>query len=357
MKIIHCSDLHLDSKMESNLPRKLANQRRAEIRETFLRLVRYAKEHGCSVVLLAGDMFDEARCSATTLEAVLDGIRNAPEVDFLYLKGNHDDVDLFAAVDTPDNFKRFSDSWVSYEYDGVVISGVELTRANYKTIYRDFAPAEGAANIVVLHGALSSSPGLDQIWLQGFEGKEIDHLALGHLHSYQDGALGSAGARWCYSGCLEGRGFDECGPKGFVEITIDEGSIKYAFVPFAKRTLLEVPVNITDCSSFPEMKKAIEQQIEEVPDSALVKIVLSGKYDPMVNKDLSALKEAFENSFFFVKVADESTLKIDPATFVNDVSLRGEYVRLVLSRDDLSDEDRDYVLNCGLRVLAGEDVF
>ena len=38
MKLIHCSDLHLDSRMESNLSAAQARERNAEICATFARL-------------------------------------------------------------------------------------------------------------------------------------------------------------------------------------------------------------------------------------------------------------------------------------------------------------------------------
>lgn len=356
MKLIHCADIHLDSKMESNLNRKQASQRRAEVRETFLRLIQYAKDNDFSVMLIAGDMFDEKRCGATTLEEVLDAVRNAPDIDFLYLKGNHDDVDLFSAFELPDNFKRFSESWTTYQYGDVAISGVEITRSNYKTIYSDYAPVEGAVNIAMLHGGLSYEPGVDQVCLSALEGSAIDYLALGHLHYYQEGMIGTSDKFWCYPGCLEGRGFDECGPKGFVEVSIDDGRIRRRFVPFAQRALYEIPVDITNCATFPEIKSAVSQQLDGIPENALVKIVLSGQYEPETNKDLDALRTAFEHRFFFVKVVDESTLRIDPEAYKNDVSLRGEFVRLVFADTELNEEDREYILNCGLRAFAGEKV-
>ena len=39
MKIIHCADLHLDSKMESNLDREAAGMRRDELLDTFDNIV------------------------------------------------------------------------------------------------------------------------------------------------------------------------------------------------------------------------------------------------------------------------------------------------------------------------------
>ena len=50
MKIIHCADLHLDSKMESNLDREAASMRRDELLDTFERMVTYAAENSTWVM-------------------------------------------------------------------------------------------------------------------------------------------------------------------------------------------------------------------------------------------------------------------------------------------------------------------
>ena len=44
MKIIHCGDIHLDSKMTSNLSKEQARERKMEILRTFTRMVDYAKK-------------------------------------------------------------------------------------------------------------------------------------------------------------------------------------------------------------------------------------------------------------------------------------------------------------------------
>ncbi|WP_251230812.1 metallophosphoesterase family protein [Adlercreutzia aquisgranensis] len=354
-KILHCSDLHLDSKMESNLSRKQANQRRAEIRETFVRLIEYAQENDYSVVIIAGDLFDESRCSLTTSESVLEAIREASEIDFLYLKGNHDERNALADIDLPSNLKLFGSEWVSYDYADVRISGIEIDGTNFKTMYQSYSAKPGAKNVVVLHGQVSSQPGCIDVSISDLRGRGIDYLALGHLHSYQIGELGGGG-KYCYSGCLEGRGFDECGKKGFVSIEIQGDKLVSEFVPFAKRTLHELKVDVTGLYSYPEFEKALKVAVKGIPADDLVKFVLVGQCDPAANKDVQSLEKAIESSFFFIKISDMTTLKIDPSDYVNDVSLRGEFVRLVLARDDISAETRDKILLSGLRAIAGEDI-
>lgn len=359
-KIIHCADLHLDSKMESNLPRKLANVRRREIRDTFARLVEFARNNDYQMIIIAGDMFDEERCCATTAELLIDIMRSASEIDFLYLKGNHDRKDLLSiaklSIDRlPDNLKLFSDNWTTYDYGDVAISGVEFTRSNFRTIYQEYTAVPGKANVVVLHGQLSTQPDLDAVCIAQLGQKQIDYLALGHVHSYQAGPLGQHGT-WCYPGCLEGRGFDECGGKGFVSVVVREGAVVTQFVPFAARTLYEVKVDMAGLITFPQIKNAMVEASRGLSREDMVKFVLTGQCEPEANKDLDSLSSAFANQFFFTKVKDESVAKINPSDYENDISLRGEYVRTVLALDWLSADEKSKILSCGLRALSGEDV-
>ena len=76
----------------------------------------------------------------------------------------------------------------------------------------------------MLHGQLSTAKAKDKtevIPLRDMKNRYIDYLALGHLHDYQSGKLDTRGT-WCYSGCLQGRGFDECGEKGYVLLEVED---------------------------------------------------------------------------------------------------------------------------------------
>ena len=86
MKIIHCGDLHLDSKMTSNLSKEQARERKMEILRTFTRMVDYAKKNGVRAIMIAGDLFDTHNISATARNLVKDTIAQTPEIDFYYLR-------------------------------------------------------------------------------------------------------------------------------------------------------------------------------------------------------------------------------------------------------------------------------
>lgn len=354
MKIIHCADIHLDSKMESNLPAKLANERRVELRDSFCHLVEYAKTADVSVVIIAGDMFDEDRCSSTTLQTVFGSISNAPDISFLYLQGNHGTAELLSSVDLPSNFFRFGSEWTTFEFENVSIQGVEITQDNYKTIYGSYIPNPNAVNIAVLHGDLAGSPGPNCLASSLLERMPVDYFALGHRHSFSEWRSNSKGVL-CYSGCLEGRGFDECGEKGFVELSISEdGAVKSRFIPSSKRVMHEVKVDISGLESHPEILNACKAAARNISSKDLVKFVLCGHVSADANRDLFALKQSLEKEFYFAKVVDSSTLSIDIERYEKAASLQGEFVRVVMSNGNLSDEDKQQIMTCGLRALAGE---
>ena len=85
MKFIHCADLHLDSKLESNIGKEKAKERRNEILFTFERIVKLARDENVTAVLIAGDLFDTANIAAKARKMVWDLIEKNSEIDFLYL--------------------------------------------------------------------------------------------------------------------------------------------------------------------------------------------------------------------------------------------------------------------------------
>jgi len=82
MRIIHCADLHLDSKMTANLTKEQARERKKEIIRTFTRMVEYARKNDVKVILIAGDLFDTRNVSALARNTVWDTIATNPEIDF-----------------------------------------------------------------------------------------------------------------------------------------------------------------------------------------------------------------------------------------------------------------------------------
>ena len=53
---------------------------------------------------------------------------------------------------------------------------------------------------------------------------------------------------------------------------------------------------------------------------------------------------------------DETTLRVDVEDFQYDESLKGEFVRTVLSADEMPQEEKAAVIRLGLQILNNEEV-
>ena len=355
MKLIHCSDLHLDSPLGSHYTPEKARIRNAELRAAFARIVEFAIDQQVDAVLIAGDLFDHTCVSAHTAAFVLEQMARAKDVTFFYLRGNHDGTrDALDTLTLPENLKTFGTSWTGYDWGDVRITGVEPHRQTQQLPLESLELSRQRLNIVMLHGQVSTQPGRDLIPLPLLRGKHIDYLALGHVHSYQTGKLDDRGI-FCYSGCPEGRGFDECGDKGFVLLETDGQRISHRFIPFASRKLVELAVDISAAETATQILAEMKQASARIDREHLVKFVLTGTCAMQTHKDIPFLQKMLEPEFFLVRIKDQTRLKIDRETYEYDVSLKGEFVRCVLA-SERSEEEKSRIIRCGICALSGEEV-
>lgn len=366
MRFIHCADLHLDSKLSANLSGEKRKQRKAEILHTFERMVEYAAENHVAAILIAGDLFDTKNVSVTARNIVLDAIVGHPQLMFYYIRGNHDNDTFLASLEeVPANLKLFQDGWTSYKVPGeerIVITGAELCADNSNLIYDQLVLDQDKINLVMLHGQESAYQSKDKaeiINLGALKNKGIDYLALGHIHAYKNEQLDKRG-EYCYCGCLEGRGFDECGEHGFVvlDIDVETRQVDSRFVPFAQRQLFTVEADITGCMTTGQVRDRVREELEkqQIPSSALVKVVLTGNVDVECDKNTSILVQTLEDNYYFLKVYDQSRLAVDYQSFRHDQSLKGEFVRMVMAAEDMDEDMKAEVIRCGIQALAGEEI-
>ena len=362
MKIIHCADLHLDSKMTTNLDKEKATERKLELLNAYNKMLNYATSNDVDAIIIAGDLFDTRSITKRAKNTVLDGIYSHESIEFYYLQGNHDSLNFFDEMEElPANLHLFDDTWKSYNIGNVVITGAELDKNNKSSIYNSLVLDNDMVNIVVMHGqeSASKSDKTETINLKQLRNKGIDYLALGHIHTYKKEKLDNRGV-YCYSGCLEGRGFDECGPHGFVLLDIDEETkkIESEFIEISFRNLYEVNVDVTGCMTTREASVKVKEMLDECDyDSRhLIKIVLSGEVDFENDIDEDTLLAEYKDDYYFMKVYNETNLKVDYNEYAKDESLKGEFVRLIMEADDIPEEEKPFVIKYGIKLLKGEEV-
>lgn len=346
LKFIHTADIHLGSAMNTRLPAEKSAERRREVRATFGRMADYAAEGAFNGILICGDAFDSDRPLKKDKEYFYNVVKVHPEINFFYLRGNHDVSQSYTEV-LP-NLKTFSHEWTYYDYGDVVVAGIELYEGNAQSFYSTLRLDHVKTNIVMLHGQIAEGNG--EINLARLRGKNIDYLALGHVHSFKSGRLDDRGV-FAYCGCPEGRGFDEAGVKGFVEL--QAGRTVYSrFVPFASRTVNQIVCDVSDC---PDWSAAARAAMAACPRSPrdIMQVILKGNVG-FDNSTLAAdVQKELEPHFYCVSVKDNTHLRTDAASLAADRTLRGAFVRAVLAADGYDAEMRMRIINAGAMALSG----
>lgn len=352
MKIIHCADIHLGSKMDSKLPPEKAAERKAEVRTAFINMVKYARDNHVRVIMLCGDVFESDKPLKKDKEFFYSVVKNYPDIDFLYLRGNHDRQENLTENNLS-NLKGFSSVWTKYSYDNVDIYGAEFADDNARSLYSSLKTDEDRLNIIMLHGQISDSDGKDKINLAKLRNKNIDYLALGHVHAYSVAKLDMRGV-YSYCGCLEGRGFDELGQKGFVLLDVTD-KIEARFIPDSIRKIEEVFADVENATDAFSASLAAKAAIK-CDRRDMVRLVLTGEIN-FDNENLARETERLlADDYYFVSVKDKTVRKFNLEALAADKSLKGEFIRTVLANEALTEEQKSRVISAGLKALAGREV-
>ena len=346
MRVIHTADLHLDSRLSLNLDSTRAKERRKELLLSFANLCRYARDNRVDVVIIAGDMFDKDRVSLKALDYVATIMNEYKEIDFLYAPGNHDGSLDFKDL-KPDNLHIFKSSYNTISYKECNITGIAYNDNNKNDIYDSLVLDKNKINIVTMHGPVSDSP-KDGICISMLKDKGIDYLALGHIHSYKTGRIDSRGG-YAYSGCLEGRGFDEAGPKGFILLDIDK-EIKSRFIKFNYRELFNIDVDVKGFKTSLDLREGIYKGISGIDKKNMIRINLVGEFPLTLIKNLEPLEAELNGLYYLVRIVDNTHPYINPMEYEHDKSLKGEFIRMVLASDN-SQEDKERIIECGIKAL------
>lgn len=363
IRFLHGADFHLDSAFGA-LPAQRAAERRRESRELLFRLADYVNGHDIDLVLLAGDLFDSAspfRETGEQLAAALGQMRARVFV----APGNHDWYGPGSPWETetwPENVTVFRERAMTAaevpELD-LVVHGAAFTGPDQpESLLAGFtAPADGKVHIGLLHGELDGAEDrYDPIRREEVSASGLAYLALGHVHKRMEPlTLGRTVCAW--PGCLEGRGFDELGEKGFYKGTIsDSGEVSLTFVPFARHRYEILEVDVTG----KDPRVAVEAALP--PDTAgdLYRILLTGE-TAEGGAGAAALREALADRFDTLEVRDRTRMAEDLWQRAGEDSLRGLFLRELLARREAAEDEAaraeiDLAARFGLAALDHRDL-
>ena len=373
-KIFHCADLHLDSPFTSLDPEKSRIMRRSVL-SSFFRAVDTAAADGCDLMLIAGDMFDSDFATQKTLEAVVSKLASHPELSVAISPGNHDPygkASFWSRAEFTPNVHLFTEDRLSYfsitSLDGerIDVYGYAFTSPSLErsplAVTRPKDPS--ALNIVCAHADLYDPLKRKYAYIPPAEIARTgyDYIALGHIHTATEPE--KAGDTWyAYSGSLCGRGWDETGDRGALEIDISKGddgvSLRWRALPMAEYRFEKLVCDCAGAEIPGDITSAADKIAASLPDPAhtIVRLDLIGQISPSCELNEDMINELFSSCFGF-ELNDLTSPVYDCGKLKDDPTVRGAFFRALYPQLTSADEQirrkAAAALRLGLSALSGE---
>lgn len=369
MKIIHSADIHLDSPFTVSDPSQ-AEKRRHALRSAFSNIVLYAKTNSVDLFIISGDLFDRECVTKDTTLMLCREMASVPTCRFVIAPGNHDPYNknsAYSLVSFPENVYIFKSPEIShFEFDdlGCRVYGYAFTSDTYENrpLQNFKLPKDGynGINILAAHCDFDCEKSYyAPVTREDLQNSGFDYAAFGHIHKGSAELEKAGDTYFAYSGCLEGRSFDETGPKGALVGEIEKGRVSLKKVRFSLKRYEKISVDVSGSHTFADCAQMLSAACSEFDSDTILRVTLTGITSPEFFCDEVSVKQVL--SFLSgVEVRDETLAILDMNNLKTENTLAGEFYRSL--EDKLFSEDQEEkriaygALKYGLRAINGMDI-
>ena len=369
LRFLHLADLHLGWS-----PTRLEGAKRREHRarrdDVLRRAVDFALEERLDLVVIAGDLFETHKPAEPLAHATLSELRRLTSagVALVTTPGNHDEVTYADSVyhalkdewpgvlvmnPTPEHVATFNLKGESvYIYSLAYTGGV--TPAHEPLA--DFPhTGEPGVHIAAFHGTLGSGDARSlPLQRAALERAGYDYVALGHIHLPSVTTLGRTPV--VYSGCNEGKGFDDPGVPYWTVVEVEGGRATPKQVPCDVQPIRVLDLDMTALESPEEVEARVSAHAHA---DTMMRVRLTGSlhfdYDP------DSLEARFASAFYHFEVRDESEALSDAllASWASQRTVLGTFVAQVQAQlgQTESEAERQHLnrtLRYGVRALRSQ---
>lgn len=289
-RFLHAADLHLDAPFRGLAQRD--PQLAASLRDASLtaldRLVSYAIEADCHFVVFAGDIYDGLergiRAQLRLREAA--GRLHDAGIPLVMLHGNHDPLDLgYTAVrDWPSSTALLAAAQpqvVELDSSGgrATLTGQSFPAKKVThSLAAGYPSPEGPGlHVAVLHTELvrgADTNSYSPCTLDELVDTTFHYWALGHIHDPK--VLHDAMPVVAYPGNLQGRHFQECGPRGALLVEGSPDRLKVTPVPLAPYVFERVALDVTEHADLASVQQDLLDAVPERRGTVLLRAELTG---------------------------------------------------------------------------------
>ena len=374
LTFLHAADLHLGAPFRGlrAISPAWADRLLRAIPEAYDRVIDIAIKRKVDFVVIAGDIFDDARASYADYLHFFRGLERLDEagIPSYMCTGNHDPFatwqqDFLSLPPSATMFSADAPDFALYERNGEplcvlggrgypnsvwagdqsIAAGITRAAAN-----EALGPRAAAAPFGV--GVLHTGLDLDNIKAPASRRELLaagfDYWALGHIHRrYVDD---ESNPRMIFPGDIQGRDIKETGRRGVTMVTLTQGEPNKAeFVPTSSVAWEQITLDVSDCVSVPEINKKLMSaqftangptQCEEM----VTRITLTGAtplHDllahPSVIEDMRAAANESYAEFFVDAIINKTTRPIDRAA----LRAEGLFPAVFLNAADALRDDRE----------------
>jgi exonuclease SbcD len=358
MRVLLFSDLQLDRPYEWASP-AIAESRRAAAREALVEILTEARRHSVGAIACAGDLFNRHTVKPADMQWLMTAFRSAG-IPVLIAPGDQDYVGPLGGYirhEWPDNVTIFDNHELTpiEIVDGVTIWGGAHTEAHRVRSFLDrFEVDRSGVNLALFHGSeiggQAREPELDPCATfaeADVERAGFDHALVGHYRQSHFGRLHT------YPGAPLAHDFGSGSSGGAMILTLKhDGSIERDYLPVSSPDLHEIDVDVTGARSKKDVVRRAKASVGD--QSGILRLRLTGLLSPDIaprHEDFIELAESPNH----VMVVWNVQVDVDLDQLASEPTIRGQFVRDVLSSAVPSEERRQRVLLIGLRALAGHD--
>jgi DNA repair exonuclease SbcCD nuclease subunit len=327
MKIVHFSDLHLDSPFAwSGATGGAARKHRQALRDTLVRIVDLTRELNADALFCGGDLYEQEYFSPDTAEFLKDTFAGLAPIPVYIAPGNHDwygPKSLYAQVNWTENvhvFREASLCKVELE-DGLWLWGAAHLGpadssnflAGVKGLLRrrassgaeppiadnfldDFHVERSGIHIALFHGAERSwfaDQGSEKQPHAAFDADEIEaagfvHAFLGHYHRPKDAEFHT------YPGNPDPLTFGEDGERGAIVATISPGGrIVRERHRVAETEMHDLELDVTGMTTQQQILEWIEAEQSSI--SGFARLTVRGEIASTIDIRESDLRDRLNN--------------------------------------------------------------
>ena len=358
IKVLHCADLHFDTPFKE-LSKEVSDVSKNELLEVFKNIIDLSINENIEVLLIAGDVFDNLTVNKNTLFFISDQIKRIKNIKVFISPGNHDpynEKSFYSMINWPENVYIFKGDMEFKEVKelNLVVWGAGF-RNSYEneTLLKNIDVDNDKINIMLLHGEITSGNSNNEynpIYIKDIYESNIDYIALGHRHKFS-GILKAGITTYAYSGCPQGRGFDEAGEKGVIVGEIYKGGTDLKFFPMYKRKYITREIDITDTNNYDEVVfKVLSELNNEEIHKNFYKIILKGEIKEHFNLNEKLLIEKLKDKFYYIKIINNTSIEVNLEELSRDYSVKGKFIAKIFEKLKCASDDEKEILELALKI-------